>query len=429
MADAKSKELFERAKRVIPGGVSSPVRAFRAVGGEPVFIREARGPFLVGADGTEYVDYVGSWGPMVLGHAHPDVIAAITDAASRGVSYGAPTEGEVRMAELIAELVPSMEMSRLVSSGTEAVMGALRVARGFTGRDLVVKCAGCYHGGADYLLVKAGSGAATFGVPDSGGVPAAIASTTTIAAYNDPEGMRALFAERGTEIAAVIVEPVAGNMGCVPPEPGWLETLRELTKQHGALLVFDEVMTGFRVALGGAQAKYGITPDLTCLGKIVGGGLPVGAYGGRREIMEKVAPVGPVYQAGTLSGNPLAVAAGMATLERLRTPGTYEKLDALGDRLAAILRETARAAGAKCVVQSVGSMVTPFFTDAPVRTWDDAAKCDTKAFGRWHAAMLDNGVHWPPAQYEAGFVSLAHDDDALARTERAAKVAFAIARA
>ena len=425
MSDARSRELFERAKRVIPGGVNSPVRAFRAVGGEPVFIREARGPFLIGADGTEYVDYVGSWGPMVLGHAHPEVIAAVREAAGRGVSYGAPTEGEVRMAELIAELVPSMEMSRLCSSGTEAVMGALRLARGYTGRDVVVKCAGCYHGGADYLLVKAGSGAATFGVPDSGGVPAAIAGTTTIAAYNDPDAMRALFAERGREIAAVIVEPVAGNMGCVPPEPGWLETLREVTTKHGALLVFDEVMTGFRVALGGAQAKYGVTPDLTCLGKIVGGGLPVGAYGGRREIMEKVAPIGPVYQAGTLSGNPLAVAAGMATLELLRAPGTYEKLDALGDRLAAILGDAARAAGAKCVVQSVGSMVTPFFTDAPVRTWDDAAKCDTKAFGRWHAAMLANGVYWPPAQYEAGFVSLAHDEDALGRTEHAAKAAFA----
>jgi glutamate-1-semialdehyde 2,1-aminomutase len=318
-----------------------------------------------------------------------------------------------------------MEMSRLVSSGTEAVMSALRVARGFTGRDLVVKCAGCYHGGADYLLVKAGSGAATFGVPDSAGVPAAIAGTTTIAAFNDTAGIGALFAERGAEIAAVIVEPVAGNMGCVPPEPGWLETLREVTRAHGALLVFDEVMTGFRVALGGAQARYGVTPDLTCLGKIVGGGLPVGAYGGRREIMEKVAPVGPVYQAGTLSGNPLAVAAGTLTLEILRAPGVYDELEKLGARVESAFRDAATAAGASCVVQRVGSMLTPFFTSGAVRSWDDAARCDTKAFGRWHAAMLANGVYWPPAQYEAGFVSLAHDEDALRRTEEAARAAFA----
>ncbi len=425
MADAISKDLFRRAQKVLPGGVNSPVRAFRAVGGEPVFIKEAHGPTLVGADGTEYVDYVGSWGPMVLGHAHPDVVRAVQEAAARGTSYGAPTEGEVRMAELIAELVPSMQMSRLASSGTEAVMGALRVARGFTGRDLVVKCAGCYHGGADYLLVKAGSGAATFGVPDSAGVPASIARTTTLIPYNDPDAARALFTERGGEIAAVIVEPVAGNMGCVPPEPGWLETLRELTREHGALLVFDEVMTGFRVALGGAQERFGVTPDLTCLGKIVGGGLPVGAYGGRREIMETVAPLGPVYQAGTLSGNPLAVAAGVTTLELLREPGTYERLETLGARVQAIFESAARAAGAPSVVQRVGSMLTPFFQSEPVRRWEDAARCDTAAFGRWHAAMLENGVHWPPAQYEAGFVSLAHDEDALERTERAANAAFA----
>ena len=425
MTDLKSRELFQRAQRVLPGGVNSPVRAFRAVGGDPVFIERAHGAYLVGADGTEYVDYVGSWGPMILGHAHPKVIAAVKKAADLGTSFGAPTEGEIRMAELIAELVPSMEMSRLVSSGTEAVMGALRVARGFTGRDLVVKCAGNYHGGADYLLVKAGSGAATFGVPDSGGVPASIAQTTTLMPYNDPDHVRKLFAEKGKQIAAVIIEPVAGNMGCVPPEPGWLETLREVTAEHGALLVFDEVMTGFRVALGGAQQKFGVKPDLTCLGKIVGGGLPVGAYGGRRDVMEKVSPLGPVYQAGTLSGNPLAVAAGLTTLELLKEKGAYDRLEEKGARLQEILTEAAKAAGVRCIVQRVGSMVTPFFSDRPVRRWEDAAKCDTDAFGKWHSAMIDHGVHWPPAQYEAGFVSLAHDGDALDRTERAARAAFA----
>ncbi|MBW2464151.1 MAG: glutamate-1-semialdehyde 2,1-aminomutase, partial [Deltaproteobacteria bacterium] len=302
MADPKSIELFERAQKVLPGGVNSPVRAFKAVGGSPVFIESAHGAYLVGADGKEYVDFIGSWGPMLFGHAHPKVVAALNAAIAKGTSFGAPTEGEVVMAELIAELVPSMEMSRLVSSGTEAVMGALRLARGFTGRDVVVKCVGNYHGGADYLLVKAGSGLATFGEPDSAGVPADIAKNTALVPYNDAEALRALFAERGQEIAAVIVEPVAGNMGCVPPAEGYLEAAREITKEHGALLVFAEVMTGFRVALGGAQARFGVTPDLTCLGKIVGGGLPVGAYGGRRDVMQRVAPVGPVYQAGTLSG-------------------------------------------------------------------------------------------------------------------------------
>ncbi len=424
MSDAISKKIFERAQKVLPGGVNSPVRAFRAVGGDPVFVKEARGPYLVGADGTEYVDYVGSWGPMLFGHAHPDVVRAIADAASRGTSYGAPTEGEVTMAETIAEIVPSMEMSRLCSSGTEAVMGALRVARGFTERDLVVKFIGCYHGGADYLLVKAGSGLATFGVPDSGGVPAAIASTTALLPYNDEPLLRALFAERGAEIAAVIVEPVVGNMGCVPPADGWLEALRAITLEHGALLVFDEVMTGFRVALGGAQARYGVKPDLTCLGKIVGGGLPVGAYGGRRDIMQKVAPLGPVYQAGTLSGNPLAVAAGLATLELCRGAGVYESLEAASSRVEDALVDAARAAGVPLRVQRVGSMLTPFFTDHPVRSWDDAARSDTARFGRWHAAMLANGVYWPPSQFEAGFVSTAHDDAALERTERAARAAF-----
>ena len=413
----------------MPGGVNSPVRAVRAVGGDPVFVREARGAYLVGADGREYVDYVSSWGPMILGHAHPDVVKAIKGAADRGSSYGAPTEAEVRMAELISEAVPSMEMSRLTSSGTEAVMGALRVARGFTGRDLVVKCDGAYHGGADYLLVKAGSGAATLGEPDSAGVPAAIASTTTVIPYNDVPALEALFAERGAEIAAVIIEPVAGNMGCVAPDRSWLDALRALTEKHGALLVFDEVMTGFRVAYGGAQALYGMKPDLTCLGKVVGGGLPVGVYGGRRDIMEKVAPVGPVYQAGTLSGNPLAVAAGIRTLELLKEPGAYEKLDRIGATLEAMFAESAEAAGVACTVQRVGSMLTPFFVDGPVRSFADASRTDREAFGRFHRSLLEHGVHWPPAQFEAGFASLAHDDEALEKTRSAARAAFQAAAA
>jgi glutamate-1-semialdehyde 2,1-aminomutase len=423
MSDPVSEELFARAQRVLPGGVNSPVRAFRAVGGQPVFISRAEGPYLYGANGARYIDYVGSWGPAILGHAHPDVVRAVCEAMAKGASYGAPTEGEVVFAELIAELVPSMQMLRMTSSGTEAVMGALRVARGFTGRDVVVKLEGCYHGGADYLLVKAGSGLATFGVPTSAGVPARMAETTVVLPYNDLAAMEKLFAERGHEIAAVILEPVVGNMGCVPPAPGYLEGVREVTRKHGSMLVFDEVMTGFRLSLGGAQQRFGVTPDLTCLGKIVGGGLPVGAYGGRREIMSKVSPLGPVYQAGTLSGNPLAVAAGLATLRALGRAGFYEELEAKSARLEAALKQ---AAGARPVtIQRVGSMLTPFFTDRPVRSWDDAATCDTGAFGRWHRAMLDGGVHWPPAQYEAAFVGIAHDDAVLDRTAEAADRAFA----
>ena len=424
MSDPISKELFARAQKLMPGGVNSPVRAFRAVGGEPVFIREAHGATLVGADGTEYVDYVGSWGPMILGHAHPEVVSAICTAAAKGSSYGAPTAGEVTIAEEIIRAVPSIEMLRLTSSGTEAVMGALRVARGFTGRDVVVKLEGCYHGGADYLLVKAGSGLATFGVPDSAGVPASVASTTATLPYNDLAAARTLFEARGKEIAALILEPVVGNMGCVAAEPGYLEGLRELTRAHGVLLVFDEVMTGFRVAHGGAQARFGIRPDLTTLGKIVGGGLPVGAYGGRREIMEKVAPLGPVYQAGTLSGNPLAVAAGLTTLRLIAEPGFYDRLEQISARLERTITDAAKRANVACRVQRVGSMLTPFFTSEPVRSWSDAARADTKAFGRWHAAMLAHGVYWPPSQYEAGFVSIAHDDAALAITERALTAAF-----
>ncbi|MCA9530562.1 MAG: glutamate-1-semialdehyde 2,1-aminomutase [Myxococcales bacterium] len=425
MSDPTSRALFERAKTRIPGGVSSPVRAFAAVGGEPVFIREAHGATLVGADGTEYVDFVGSWGPMILGHAEPSVVAAVERAARKGTSYGAPTEGEIALAEAIAEAVPSMQMSRLVSSGTEATMGALRLARGFTGRDLVVKCEGGYHGGADYLLVKAGSGLATFGEPDSAGVPAAIAQTTRLLPYNDAAALEALFEAEGADIAAVIVEPVAGNMGCVPPDPTWLEALREVTAAHGALLVFDEVMTGFRVAYGGAQARYGVSPDLTCLGKIVGGGLPVGAYGGRREIMAKVAPLGPVYQAGTLSGNPLAVAAGLATLAQLRSGDAYDRLEAAGARVEAALTTAAARHRVPCTVQRVGSMLTAFFRTGAVRCWDDAAATDREAFARWHAALLAAGVYWPPSQFEAAFVSLAHDDAALDRAAAGFDAAFA----
>jgi len=408
-----------RARAVLPGGVNSPVRAFRAVEGDPVFIAEARGAYLTDVDGKRYVDYVGSWGPMIVGHTHPAVVAAVQDALGRGSSYGAPTPGEVELAERIRDAYPSMQMLRMTSSGTEAVMGALRVARGFTRRDLVVKFEGAYHGGADYLLVKAGSGLATFGEPDSAGVPAAIANTTTVLPWNDPAAARALFEARGSEIAALILEPVVGNMGTVPPAPGYLELLRELTQKSGALLVFDEVMTGFRLAYGGAQQRFGITPDLTTLGKIIGGGLPVGAYGGRREIMEKVSPLGPVYQAGTLSGNPLAVAAGLATLALLREAGVYDKIEATSAKVEGIFREAAAAAKVPLRVQRVGSMLTPFFSAGPVRSWGDADKCDRARFGRFHRALLDHGVYWPPSQFEAGFVSLAHDDAALETTRKA----------
>jgi glutamate-1-semialdehyde 2,1-aminomutase len=424
MSDPQSKLLFERAQRVIPGGVNSPVRAFKAVGGEPVFIREARGPFIYGADGTEYVDYVGSWGPMILGHAEPSVIQAIARAAALGTSYGAPTEGEVQLAETLVEALPSMEMVRLVSSGTEAVMGALRAARGFTRRDLVVKMEGGFHGGADYLLVKAGSGLATLGVPDSAGIPADVARTTLTIPYNDLAALQQVFVEHPGKVAAVIVEPVAGNMGCVPPVDGYLAGLRDLTRAAGALLVFDEVMTGFRVAYGGAQARFGVRPDLTTLAKVVGGGMPLAAYGGRREIMQQIAPLGPVYQAGTLSGNPVAVQAGRETLRKLRAEGVYERLEVLGARVERAFLDAAKRASQPLVVQRVGSMLTPFFTEGPVRSWSDAARCDTARFGKFHRALLQRGVYWPPSQFEAGFISLAHDEPALARTESALREAF-----
>ncbi len=424
MSDPISQRLFERASRILPGGVNSPVRAFRAVGGQPIFIKAARGAELISVDERAYVDYLGSWGPMIAGHSHPEVVSAVQQAAALGTSYGAPTEAEVLLAEAIQQAMPSLEMLRVTSSGTEAVMGALRAARGFTGRDLVLKFEGCYHGGADYLLVKGGSGLATFGEPDSAGVPAAIAGTTLVLPFNDLPAARDLLAQRGSEIAAVIVEPVVGNMGCVPPEPGFLQGLRELTAACGALLVFDEVMTGFRLAPGGAQQLYGVRPDLTTLGKVVGGGLPVGVYGGRRDIMQRVAPLGPVYQAGTLSGNPLAMAAGRATLALVAQPGFHAGLERAGAELEAILAEAAREAGVPLRVQRVGSMLTPYFREGAVRNFGEAARSDTARFARWHRAMLDQGVYWPPSQFEAGFVSAAHGDQVLSRTRDAARTSF-----
>ena len=425
MADEASKALHGRAQQRIPGGVNSPVRAFRAVGGEPVYIQRAEGPYLYGADGTRYIDYVCSWGPIILGHAHPPIVKAITDAALAGTTYGAPTEREVLLAEALCDALPSVEMVRLCSSGTEACMAALRVARGFTGRDKVVKFEGCYHGHGDAFLVKAGSGLATLGVPDSAGVPADVARSTLTARYNDLDSVRRLFDAVGAEIAAVIVEPVVGNMGCVPPADGFLQGLADLCRTHGALFVIDEVMTGFRVAWGGAQLRYGLTPDLTVLGKVVGGGMPLAAYGGRRDVMSKVAPLGPVYQAGTLSGNPLATAAGLAQLEALRQGDCYGALEATGAALEDGLREGARKAGVKACVQRVGAMWTVFFGVDVVTDWDTAAKADTKAFARWHAAMLAEGVYLPPSQWEAAFHAVAHTPDVVSATLDAAARAFA----
>ncbi len=419
MSDPRSRALFERAQKLIPGGVNSPVRAFRAVGGEPVFIARGEGAYLFGADGTRYVDYVGSWGPLILGHAHPDIVHAIAAAAALGTTFGAPTELEVRFAEEVIKLYPSIEMIRAVSSGTEATMAALRVARGFTGRDAIVKFEGCYHGHADFLLVKAGSGAATLGVPDSAGVPAATAGNTLTLPYNDVAALRALFKERGGSIAAVIVEPVVGNMGVVPPAPGFLEEIVALCKAHGAVSIFDEVMTGSRVARGGMQERAKLTPDLTCLGKIVGGGLPLAAYGGKRALMEKIAPLGPVYQAGTLSGNPVAVSAALATFPHL-TSALYTKLEALGARLEAGLDAALRKHDVPGCVQRVGSMITLFFQPGPIRSWSDAKGADTKAFGVWHKGMLARGHYWPPSQFEAAFFSGAHTEADIDATVKAA---------
>ncbi|HEY8531267.1 MAG TPA: glutamate-1-semialdehyde 2,1-aminomutase [Limnochorda sp.] len=424
---SRSEALFQEACRWIPGGVNSPVRAFRAVGGVPPFIARGEGAWVYDVDGRAYVDYVGSYGPLILGHAEPRVVEAIARAARRGTTFGAPTEGEVALARLLVEAVPSLEEVRLVSSGTEATMSAIRLSRAATGRAGVVKFRGGYHGHVDALLVDSGSGASTLGVPSSPGVPQAVVSQTYLLPYNDLAAARALFAERGHEIACVIVEPVAGNMGVVPPEPGFLEGLRELTAAHGAVLIFDEVITGFRVAFGGAQALYGIMPDLTCLGKIIGGGMPIGAYGGRRELMEQVAPAGPVYQAGTLAGNPVAVAAGLTTLQILRDENPYPALEAKGAQLAQGLAEAAREAGVAVQIQRVGSLLGLFFAGSPVRHAADVAASDAGAFRRFFHAMLEAGIYLAPSSWEAWFISTAHGEAEIEKTVEAARKAFRLA--
>ena len=421
----RSAALFARATERIPGGVNSPVRAFRAVGGDPPFIARAQGARLWDEDGNAYIDYVGSWGPMILGHAHPAVTGAVRLALEGGTSFGAPTEREVAMAELIARLIPSVAMVRMVNSGTEATMSALRLARAFTGRETVIKFEGCYHGHADPFLIRAGSGAMTLSVPDSPGVPAGVAAGTLNARFNDAASVEALLDAHRGRVAAVIVEPVVGNMGCVPPREGFLRELRRLCTAHGALLIFDEVMTGFRVAPGGAQELYGVTPDLTTLGKIIGGGLPVGAYGGRKDVMAMVAPSGPVYQAGTLSGNPLAMAAGLATLGALAdAPAIYADLETLAGRLEEGLREAIRTLGVPCSVNRVGSMLTLFFTPGPVTDYAGALAADTKRFGTWFRAMLSRGIYLPPSQFEAAFVSAAHTAEDIEQTIEAARAAL-----
>ncbi len=421
---SRNQSLFDRARRLIPAGVNSPVRAFGAVGGTPPFFERASGAYLWDADGKRYVDYVGSWGPMVAGHTHPAVVEAVQAAAARALSFGAPTEAEVELAEAIRRLVPSVEMLRLVSSGTEATMTAIRLARGFTGRSLIVKFEGCYHGHADSLLVKAGSGALTFGNPSSAGVPPETAAHTLVLAYNDIDQVENLFTEKGKEIACVIVEPVAGNMNLVLPRPGFLESLRKCCSQHGAVLLFDEVMTGFRVALGGAQARYGIRPDLTTLGKVIGGGLPVGAVGGKREIMEKIAPLGPVYQAGTLSGNPVAVAAGLATLKLVEAKDFQSKIEKTTQSLVQGLMVEAQKAKVVFSAQSIGSMFGLYFRASPPTSFAEVMQCDKERFNRFFHAMLDRGVYLAPSAYEAGFVSAAHGTAEIDATLAAAREAF-----
>lgn len=424
MKITRSIKLFEKAQHLIPGGVNSPVRAFRSVGGQPRFITRAKGARLYDLDGNTYIDYVLSWGPMILGHASPTVVSAIKNAAERGTSYGAPTELEVELADQIRDAFPSMEKSRLVSSGTEAVMSAIRVARGFTKRDGVLKFEGCYHGHSDYLLAKAGSGLTTLGIPDSLGVPADFAKHTLTAPYNDIRTVQRILRDRGKDLACIIVEPVAGNMGVVPPAPDFLPALRQLATDHDILLIFDEVISGFRVHYGGAQALYGVTPDLTVLGKIIGGGLPVGAYGGRRDIMDLIAPAGPVYQAGTLSGNPLAVTAGLATLKQLRAKNLYKQLEERSAALARGLADEAKRAGIALTQTRVGSMLTSFFTQEPVVDWNSAKKADTKRYGLFFHGMLEQGIYLAPSQFEAAFLSTAHTSADIEKTIRAARVAF-----
>jgi glutamate-1-semialdehyde 2,1-aminomutase len=416
-----SNKLFNRAINVIPGGVNSPVRACKSVGAEPVFIDHAQGCMIYDADGNGFIDYIGSWGPMILGHRHSAVITAIASVLNRGTSFGAPTDLEVKIAEMVIEAVPSIEMVRMVNSGTEATMSAIRLARGVTGRDTIIKFDGCYHGHADTLLVEAGSGVATLGIPGSPGVPESFVAQTLSLPYNDIESVKKVMDEQGDKIACIIVEPVAGNMGLVRPVDGFLETLREVTEKSGSILIFDEVMTGFRVAYGGAQSLYGILPDITCLGKIIGGGLPVGAYGGKREIMEHIAPQGPVYQAGTLSGNPVAMAAGIATLMQLKKPGFYENLDKKADLLATGLEKAAQKAGVKARVDRAGSMVGLFFTDRDVKNFEDAKTSDLDMFSAYYKGMLEKGIYLAPSQFEALFVSIAHETEHIDKTIEAAE--------
>jgi glutamate-1-semialdehyde 2,1-aminomutase len=428
MKTAASHELFTRAQALMPGGVNSPVRAFRSVGGEPFFAKRAEGAYLIDVDGNRYVDYIGSWGPMIAGHAHPRVLEAVARTMVDGLSFGVPNALEVEMAETVRRLVPSMEMSRMVNSGTEATLSAIRLARGATGRSRIVKFEGCYHGHGDSFLVKAGSGALTFGLPNSPGVPKVLADLTLTLPYNDFDAATKLFDETGEDIAGVIVEPIVGNANCILPRDGYLQHLRDLCTKHGAILIFDEVMTGFRVALGGAQARYGITPDLSTFGKIIGGGMPVGAYGGRADLMSQVAPAGPIYQAGTLSGNPVAMAAGLATLELIQAPGFHERLEANTHRLCDGLEAAARSAGVAVTTNRTCAMFGLFFTDRKVETFEEAVACDTAAFNRFFHAMLGRGVYFAPSAFEAGFLSSAHGEAELAHTLAAAAEAFAEAR-